>query len=254
VLTWVQALAVCSHPAALVSLAQLVAALLHAQSLKPSALMRALPSPKTPVPARQRYKRVARVLDRPWLAPARLTPLLVRAVLATLPPETGEDGTTATEVTVALDSVRCGPWKAFTLGIVWRGRVIPVAWRVLAYPWPRGQVTPAVCALVAQVAAAWPTEDTRTAHLVADRAFPGQRLFTALRRAGWGWTIRLRAPLPVTVGEERVTVRNLMRRARPGGWMAWAGAYQRGDRACIDVEFLPASDDLSGDDRSCPRS
>ncbi len=160
----------------------------------------------------------------------RLTPLLVRAVLATLPTE-DEEGTTATEVTVALDSVRCGPWEAFTLGIVWRGRVIPVAWRVLAYPWPKGQVTPAVCALVAQVAAAWPTEDTRTAHLVADRAFPGQRLFTALRRAGWGWTIRLRAPLPVTVGAERVTVRDLMRRARPGGWMAWAGVYGHGRTA-----------------------
>jgi len=66
---------------------------------------------------------------------------------------------------------------------------------------------------------------------VADRAFPGKRLFTALRRVGWGWTIRLRAPLPVTVGEERLTVRDLMRRARPGGWMAWAGAYGHGRTA-----------------------
>jgi len=34
----------------------------------------------------------------------------------------------------------------------------------------------------------------------------------------------------------------------------YSWAYQRGDRACIDVEFLPASDDLSGDDGPCPRS
>jgi len=154
VVTWLQALDVCPHPVALAALAHLVTALLHAQSLKPSALMRALLSPtETPVPARQRYKRVARALDRPWLTSAWLTPLLVRAVLTLLPPE-DEEGTTATEVTVALDSVRCGPWEAFTLGIVWRGRVVPVAWRVLAYPRPKGQVTPAVCALIAQVAAA----------------------------------------------------------------------------------------------------
>jgi len=158
---------------------------------------------------------------------------LVRAVLTLLPPEesAGEGGTDKKEVTVALDSVRCGPWEAFTLGIVWRGRVVPVAWRVLAYPWPKGQVTPAVCALVAQAAAAWPAGEARTAHLVADRAFPGKRLFGALRRVGWGWTIRLSAPLPVTVGEERLTVRDLMRRARPGGWMAWAGAYGQGRTA-----------------------
>jgi len=241
VVTWLQALAVCPHPVALGARAPLVTALLQAQSLKPSALLRALLSPtEKPVPARQRYKRGARALDRPWLTSVWLTsvwltPLVVRAVLTLLPPEESEGerntGTREREVTVARDSVRCGPWEAFTLGIVGRGRVIPVTWRVRASPWPTGQVTPAVCALVVQVAAAWPAEEARTAHLVADRAFPGQRLFTALRRAGWGWTIRRRAPLLVTVGEERVTVRDLLRRARPGGWRAWAGADGQGRTA-----------------------
>jgi len=256
VVAWLQALDVCPHPVALAALAHLVTALLHAQSLKPSALMRALLSPtETPVPACQRDERVARALDRPWLTSAWLTPLLVRAVLTLLPPEesAGEGGTDKKEVTVALDSVRCGPWEAFTLGIVWRGRVVPVAWRVLAYPWPKGQVTPAVCALVAQAAAAWPAGEARTAHLVADRAFPGKRLFGALRRVGWGWTIRLSAPLPVTVGEERLTVRDLMRRARPGGWMAWAGAYGHGRTALPatlvvgrGLSVLPAHQRMAG--------
>src|SRR5918911_5248287 len=85
VLTWLQALEVCSHPTALGALAQLVVALLCGQSLRPSALMRALLSP-TPVPARQRYKRVARCWVRPWLTPAWLTPRLVRAALALVEP------------------------------------------------------------------------------------------------------------------------------------------------------------------------
>jgi len=206
----------------LIHLAQLMGALLHGQSPTPSALMRALLSP-TPVPARQRYKRVARALDRPWLTSAWLTPRLVRAVRALLPSE--KSGATAHS---ALDSMCRGRWEAFTVGVVWRGRMAPVAWAVLPYPWPKGRVTPTVCALVAQAAAAWSQGETRAAHLVADRAFPGKRLFTALRRAGWGWTIRLRAPMPVTLGDERLRVRDLLGRAShrleglARGLRAWA--------------------------------
>src|SRR5579859_3959706 len=188
VVTWLQALGAPDRPAALVALAQVVVALLHGQSLRPSALMRALLSP-TVVPARQRYKRLARTWDRVWLSPAWLTARLVRAALALVPPD--REGPTAGLTHLALDSLRCGPWEVFTLGVVWHGRVLPVCWRVLPYPWPKGQVTPAVCALVAQVAAAWPPD--RPAHLVADRAFPSRPLLRALRAVGWGWTIRLRA-------------------------------------------------------------
>ncbi len=169
---WVQALDVCPHPvalAALAALAHLVTALLHAQSLKPSALMRALLSPtETAVPARPRDKRVARALDRPWLTPAWLTPLLVRAVLTLLPPEesAGEGDTDTKEVTAALDSVRYGPWEAFTLGLVWRGRVIPVAWQVLASPWP-----------VLQSRIEYPS---RWATSSAPRTMPGQYGFVML--------------------------------------------------------------------------
>jgi len=64
VLSWLQALEVCPHPTALRALTHLLVALLHGQSLRPSALMRALLSP-TPVPARQRYTRVARASGPP---------------------------------------------------------------------------------------------------------------------------------------------------------------------------------------------
>src|SRR5437764_5301138 len=70
---WVHALELAPSPAALSALTHLLVALLTAQSLRPSALMRALLSPQA-VPARQRYKRVARFWERPWLTPAWLTP------------------------------------------------------------------------------------------------------------------------------------------------------------------------------------
>jgi hypothetical protein len=205
----------------------MVAALLSSQSLRPSALQRALLSPQ-PVPARQGYKRVARALDRPWLTSAVLTPALVRAALALVPPE--QEGPNRGLTHLALDSVRCGPWEVFVLGVVWHGRVLPLAWRVLAYPWPKGQVGPAVNALIEQVAARWPAT-ARSVHLVADRGFPGQRLFRTLQRVHWGWTVRLRANTGVQVGGEALLVRTLLQRARLEGWTCWAGSYGQGTKA-----------------------
>src|SRR5437870_13904415 len=84
--TWIQALPASTalHATALHALAHLVTALLVGQSLRPTALMRAFASP-LPVPARQRYKRVARAWTRPWLSPAWLVPRLVPAALALVP-------------------------------------------------------------------------------------------------------------------------------------------------------------------------
>jgi hypothetical protein len=227
VLTWLQALGVPGDANALRALARLVAALLSGQSLRPSALMRAQLSP-TPVPARQGYKRVARAWERPWLTSHGLTPLLVRAALVLVPPEPRGPNKGLTHL--ALDSVRCGPWEVFLLGVVWHGRVLPLAWRVLAYPWPKGQVGPAVSALLEQVAACWPTT-ARPVHLVADRGFPGQRLFRTLWRLGWGWTVRLRANTGVQVGSQALLVRDLLRQARLEGWSCWTGSYGRGRTA-----------------------
>jgi len=226
VLSWLRALDLCPHPAALVALTHLVVALLCGQSLRPSALMRALLSP-TPVPARQRDKRVARFWERPWLTPAWLTPRLVRAALALVEPAPW--GPTRGQVPVVLDSVRCGPWEVFTLGVVWHGRVLPVSWAALPYPWPKGQVTPTVCRLLRHVGAVWPPG--RPGHLLADRAFPGEKLFKTLRQLDWGWTVRLRAPMPVTADGVAQTVRDLLRQARQNGWTVWPGAYGHGRKA-----------------------
>lgn len=167
--SWLQALGITTHPIALVAPAQLVTALLACRSLRPSALMRALLSP-VDVPARQRDQHVARSWDRRWLTSAWLTPCLVRAALALVllaPVAVAAASVVAGSpvppallgslpggpVHLALDSVRCGSWEVFTLGVVWSGRVLPVGWAVLPYPWPKRRFTPTVCALLRQVAA-----------------------------------------------------------------------------------------------------
>lgn len=145
ILAWLNALEVGRHRTGRAALAALVTAVLVAQSLRPTALMRALLSPR-PVPARQRYKRLARLLGSPWLTPAWLTPVLVRAALSEVPPT--PSGPLAGLTHLALDSLRCGRWEIFTLGVVWAGRTLPVGWTVLPYPWPPGQFTPTVCQLL----------------------------------------------------------------------------------------------------------
>src|ERR687886_776757 len=220
---WVQALDLAPSSAALSALTHLLVALLVGQSLRPSALMRALLSP-VPVPARQRYKRVARFWARPWLTPAWLTPRLVRTALALVEPTAW--GPSGGQLLVVLDSVRCGPWEVFTLGVVWHGRLLPVSWAVLPYPWPKGQVTPTVCRLLRQVGAAWP--QGHPGHLLADRAFPSHKLFTTLRQLDWGWTVRLRAPMPVTADGVAQTVRDLLRQGRPPCRAGLGGAHAQG--------------------------
>lgn len=86
VLRWLEAFGVPGHATVRCALGQVVSALLLAQSLRPTALMQALLSP-TPVPARQRSKRLARALGRRWLTPACLTPALVRGALALVAPD-----------------------------------------------------------------------------------------------------------------------------------------------------------------------
>jgi hypothetical protein len=245
VVVWLQALGIAPHPTALVALADLVTALLVHQSLRPSALMRALLSPQA-VPARQRYKRVRRSWDRPWLTSAWLTPYLVRAVLAlvTLGPVALAAASTVAGSPVpparfgarpggplhlALDSVRCGQWEVFTVGVVWYGRVLPVGWAVLPYPWPKQQFTPTVCALLRHVASGWPSDVP--AHLVADRAFPSRALFQTLRTIGWGWTLRLQARHWVTVHGQAQWARALLTGATVGAWTASAGTFGSGPQA-----------------------
>src|SRR6266508_4374409 len=146
------------HATARHSVAQHLAAVVTGQNLRPSARARALPS-VMPSPARQRLRRGARALDRACLAPAALIPGLVRTVLA-LVRAAGAGPAPGQPWLLALDTVRCGRWEVFTVGVVAPGRVLPVGWAVLPYPWPKGQFTPTVCALAARVGACWPPSET----------------------------------------------------------------------------------------------
>lgn len=140
VVLWLQAMGVVPHASGLVAVADVLTALLTTQSLRSATLMRALLS-DAGVPAAQRYKRLARLWQRPWLSPAWLTPSLVRTVLAlVLPDPTGTR--TAGLTHLALDSVRGGAWEVFTLTVRWHGRTLPVGWAVLPYPLPKKQFTP----------------------------------------------------------------------------------------------------------------
>ena len=217
VLGWLQAMAVTPHPTASAALAHLLTALLVGQSLRPSALGRALLATEA-VPARQRYKRVARAWERAWLAPGWLTARLVPAALALMGAERLSH--------LALDSVRCGRWEIYTLGLVWHGRALPVGWAVLRYPLPKGAFGPTLEALLRSVAAAWP--GGRAAHLVADRAFPSGRLFRLLDELGWGYTVRVRATDGVRVGGQTLVVRDLLAGAAEGAWTACAATFGSG--------------------------
>lgn len=220
VLGVIEALGGPPHAAARGALAQLVTALLCSQRLTATALMRALASP-IPVAARQRYKRVARALAREWLTPAWLTPRLVRAALAL---------TAEVHPHLALDTVRLGGWEVFTVGVVWHGRVLPVAWAVLPYPLPKGTFTPTTCALLRTLAAAWPA-DRAAPHLAADRGVPSRALFRTLTTLGWAFTIRLRAKDTVRLDGQVWRLRDLIGTVADGSWAVRAATYGSGPQA-----------------------
>jgi Transposase DDE domain len=83
------------------------------------------------------------------------------------------------------------------LGVVWRGRVLPVAWRVVPQQsdWPE-RLRPLLDALLAAVAAALPPGCTPT--LLADRGLVGPAIIDAAQAAGWHVILRLKA----SAGEE----------------------------------------------------
>jgi len=70
---WLLAMDLVGHRTAVAAVAHLVTALLLGQSLWTASLMRVVGS-RLPVPARQRYRRVARAWTPPWLTPGWLMP------------------------------------------------------------------------------------------------------------------------------------------------------------------------------------
>jgi hypothetical protein len=213
-----------SHAASLTALTDLVWALLVAQSLHPAALVRALPTLATGR-ARQGFRRVRRLLERDYLQSHLLTPALVRAALRLV-----DDAA----VLLVLDSSRCLRWEVLTLGVQFHGgRVLPVAWAILPYPWPKRQFTPTTLALLERVLTVWPSD--RPVHLVADRFFPSYPLFRLLdawrARRPLGYTLRLRAGDWVWLDGRAVQIADLLGTVGAGRWRTWRAAYRRQTQA-----------------------
>lgn len=212
------------HASSVQAMAGLVLALLSCQSLHPADLGRSLPQALSQQ-ARQGFKRVRRGLGRSQLGSEFLTPLLLKAALCLVEPN---------EARLVLDSTRCLRWEIFTLGLVWRGRVLPVAWALLPYPWPKDKFTPVVVALVERLCRHWPPE--RPLHLLADRGFPSLRLFACLHRwsqhLALGYTIRLRASDWVRFADGQAhKLADLMTDLAVGDWRTYQASYQRRGQA-----------------------
>lgn len=206
------------HAASLRSVVDLVWALLLAQSLHSADLARALPNLRT-ARARQAMRRVRRIISRPWLSSQWLTPCLIRLALRLTP---------AGEVTLILDSTRCLCWEIFTLGIRFHGRVLPIAWAILPYPWPKGSFTPTVVTLLNRTLTHWPA--LRPVHFLADRGFPSLPLFQTLdhwrQRLILGYTIRLRAGDWLRLANGQIVkLADLLGQVRSGCWMSWPASY-----------------------------
>lgn len=210
------------HRASVVAIAQLVWALLFSQSLHVSDLGRALPDSSSKK-ARQRMRRVRRVLGRDSLSSEYLTPILIRVVLSLVKDQV---------VVIALDSTRCRRWEIFTIGVVFHGRTLPIAWAAIAYPWQKKTYTPTVISLIQRtfLDGHWPAN--RELHFAADRGFPSLdlfRLFGMLRQdLRLGYTIRLRAGDWVSLSDgSRVKLADLMGSAKRDQWTCVSASYQR---------------------------
>jgi hypothetical protein len=207
-----------THTTGFAAVSSLVWAILCAQSLHPADLVRALPD-LTTAHARQGFRRVQRGVRRGCWTSAALTPPLVAAVLRLV---------ADAEVLLVLDSSRCGRWEIFTLGVRCGGRVLPVGWQVLAYPWPTGQYTPTTLTLLNRVLGCWPPD--RAVHLVADRGFPSKALVRRLdewrRWRRLGYTLRLTIGAWVTLADGRtVRLADLVGNPSAGRWQTWTAHY-----------------------------
>lgn len=181
VLMWVKGYLVDVHATVVKTVGWAVVCLLVAQRLNPAALARALPMEQAGT-GRNRLRRVQRWREGRPLDRGHLAPWLVRAALAIVP--------AGQTIVVALDTTRTGQWEVFMAGIVFRHRVLPIAWAVMPYPWPKGRFRQTTMTLVEELQAAFP--HGWAWELVADRGFPSAQLFAVLSCKLSSFTIRLR--------------------------------------------------------------
>lgn len=109
------------------------------------------------------------------------------------------------------------------MGIVWQGRVLPLAWQHVPQQqaWP-GTLPALLAPLLAPIAAAMPQDCTVT--LVADRGVSGPGLLDVARQLGWEVVLRL------NVGAQQAHRLRLPdgTEVRLGDWLAQAGRRWRG--------------------------
>src|SRR5438128_6803568 len=187
---WVKTMLGRTHATVVQTVAWAVLCLLLAQRVTPAALARAMPAEQAGR-ARARLTRVRRWWTGPPLDQTMVSPQLIPAALALLPP--------GQSAVVALDTTRLGPWEVWLAGIVVAGRTLPIGWAVIPYPWPKGRFRITTLALIQQLQRAFPTGVRWT--LVADRGFPSAALFAQLRQGGTDFSVRLRLSDWVTVGK-----------------------------------------------------
>jgi hypothetical protein len=181
VYAWVKQVVGQTHRTVGRTVAWAVLCVVMAQRVTPAALARALPHEQAGS-GRSCLRRIRRWWQGPVLEQGESSPQLIRQALQVHP--------SSQAVVVAMDTTRVGPWEVWLAGIVVSGRILPIGWAVIPYPWPKGRYRATTLALVAQLQAAFPS-DVRWS-VVADRGFPSAALFAQLRAGGTGWSIRLR--------------------------------------------------------------
>jgi hypothetical protein len=178
----VQGLLPTVHAARTTTLATLTLGILWSGRVSLLAVAAALPLPARQVSTERRFRRF---LANPKVTVATLWPPLLTALLAGL--GGGEEAYFVFDPTPYRDCA-----TVLCLGLVWHGRVLPVAWRVVPQQeaWPE-PLAPLLAAMLREVAAALPPGVQPT--LLADRGLVGPGLIDATRCAGWHLVLRLRA-------------------------------------------------------------
>lgn len=181
VYAWVKQVVGQTHRTVGRTVAWAVLCMVVAQRVTPAALARALPHEQAGS-GRSCLRRVRRWWQGPTLEQVEISPPLIQQALRMRPPSQA--------VVVAMDTTRVGPWEVWVAGIVVSGRILPIGWAVIPYPWPKGRYRATTLALVKQLQAAFPPGQRWS--LVADRGFPSAALFAQLRTGGTDWSLRLR--------------------------------------------------------------
>ncbi len=147
-------------------------------------------------PARQaasRVRRFARWLDNPAVQSEKWYPPLVQEAL--------QDWPAGERVYVALDTSVLGPFVLIRAALVYRGRALPLAWRVLRHASATVSFT-AYEPVLKQVETVLPTGLVVT--LLADRGFLHAELIRFARQRGWHYRIRMPGDTLVGLGNHRI--------------------------------------------------